>query len=144
MGEFNINEIKSADSTSKDSGYAPTPVQKDPQYGMAILAGIGAAVLIAIILAVLAIALESEYSFAVVLGEVLVGFIVRNFVPEHSIGGAIIGAIVCPATYFIYQVILAICGYSYEKDGEFTFWIMLIGSVLYGAYVCYSKMDDNQ
>ena len=72
----------------------------------------------------------------------MVGFAVKNFVPEHSIGGAIIGAIICPLTYFLYQFIMAVYGYTYEEDGESTFWILLIGSAIYGAYICYSKSDD--
>lgn len=38
---------------------------------------------------------------------------------------------------------MAFNGYEYEKDGESTFWLLLIGSALYGAYMGYNKKSDN-
>ena len=141
MSEYNIDKLNNPEPLQNGSNYNP-PEEKKPQYGFAILAGLGAAVIVAIILAVIGIWTGSEYFIALAIGGVLVGFAVKNFVPEHSVGGAIIGAIICPLTYFLYQFIMAVYGYTYEEDGESTFWILLIGSAIYGAYICYSKSDD--
>ena len=111
-------------------------------YIMALLAGLGVSVIVAAILAVIGIATESEYAVVLGIGAAIVGCVVRRFVPPQSIGGALIGALLCPLTYVIYQLILAMFGYSYEKDGDITYWILLIGSVVFGAYICYSKTDD--
>lgn len=142
MSNYDINNINTSEFMQNGSENDGTRKTKKTQLGMAILAGLGAAVIVAILLAVIGIATKSEFFIALVIGAVLVGYAIKQFVPEHSIGGAIIGAILCPLTYFLYQSFMAIFGYYYEEDGEFTFWMLLIGSAIYGAYICYSKTDD--
>ncbi|MGN1236847.1 MAG: hypothetical protein ACI4TS_05325, partial [Bacteroidaceae bacterium] len=110
-------------------------------YLLAILAGLGASVLVAGILAGVNIAIGSEYFIVLLIGCSIVGVVIRQFVSAHSVGGAIIGGILCPLTYFIYQAILAMFDYYYEKDGEFHFWFLLIACAIFGASTCYSKKD---
>lgn len=142
MSEYNMNKLNNPEPIRNESDNKSTPEQNKPQFGMALLAGFGAAVIVAIILAILGIITGSEYIIVLVIGAILVGVAVKNFVPAHSIGGALIGAILCPLTYFLYQLIMAMFGYYYEKDGDSTFWFLLIGSAFCGAYICYSKSDD--
>ena len=115
--------------------------EKKPNYMMAALAGLGVSVLVAIALAAIGIFLEAEYIIALIIGAVLVGVVIHNFVPNKSIGGAILGAILCPATYFLYQVFMAMFGYYYEGNDN-TFWWMLAGSFIYGAYMGYNNDND--
>lgn len=89
MSEYNVNN----DLLGKSG-------EKKPNYMMAALAGLGVSVLVAIALAAIGILLEAEYIIALIIGAVLVGVVIHNFVPNKSIGGAILGAILCPATYF--------------------------------------------
>lgn len=70
---------------------------------MAFLAGFGASVIVGVILALLGMWLEAEYMLVLIIGAIIVGCVITNFVPHKSIGGALIGMILCPATYFIYQ-----------------------------------------
>ena len=49
----------------------------------------------------------------------------------------------CPATYFIYQIIVNSFGYDYEKDANTTFYIMLGTSVIVGAYFGYNNISDD-
>ena len=130
MSDYNINN----DLLNKSS-------EKKPNYIMASLAGLGVSVVVAIILAVIGIWLEAEYILVLALGAVAVGMVIHNFVPKKSIAGAILGAIFCPATYFIYQVFMAMFGYYYEGDDN-TFWWMLAGSFIYGAYMGYNNDND--
>lgn len=74
------------------------------------------------------------------LGAASVAGTIHCFVPQNSVIGAIIGAILCPATYLMYQFIMAMYGYYYEADN--TFWWMLGGSVIIGAYFGYNKSND--
>ena len=111
-------------------------------YMMALLAGLGVTTIVAAILAGIGIATGTEYALVLGLGAAIVGTIVKRFVPQQSIGGALIGGVLCPLTYFLYQFILSMFGYYYEKDGEITYWILLIGSAIFGAYICYSKSED--
>lgn len=130
MSEYNINN----DLLNKSG-------QRKPNYLMATLAGLGASFLVVIALAAIGIWLEAEYILVLVLGAVLVGVVIHNFVPNKSIAGAILGAILCPATYFLYQVFMAMFGYYYE-GGDDTFWWMLAGSFVYGAYMGYNNGND--
>lgn len=130
MSEYNINNDLLNNSSPKK-----------PNYFMASLAGLGASVLVAIALAAIGIWLEAEYLLVLALGAVLVGVVIHNFVPNRSIAGAILGAILCPATYFLYQVFMAMFGYYYE-GGDNTFWLMLAGSFVYGAYMGYNNEND--
>ena len=139
MGDYNIDKLENP-QYNVTNGDEP---EKKPQFLMAFLAGFGASVIVGVILALLGMWLEAEYIFILIIGAVIVGCVITNFVPHKSIGGALIGMILCPATYFIYQMIMAFNGYEYEKDGESTFWLLLIGSALYGAYMGYNKKSDN-
>lgn len=140
MENYNLDKLNNPTSEAQNAQES-TPEPQKPKYGIAILCGLGASVLVAIVLAVIGIVTESEYIIALVFGAVLVGLAVRNFVPAHTIGGAVIGAVLCPLTYFLYQMFMAMFGYYYV-DGDSTFWFLLIGSVIYGAYIGYHKDDD--
>lgn len=140
MADYNLDKLNNPAQDSQNF-QETTPEPQKPKYGIAILCGLGASVLVAIILAVLGIATGSEYIIALIFGAILVGLAVRNFVPAHTIGGAVIGAVLCPLTYFLYQMFMAMFGYYYA-DGDTTFWFLLIGSVIYGAYIGYHKDDD--
>jgi len=141
MSEYDINKID--DTTQQiDAGGSYQEPETKPNYTMAFLAGLGASVLVGIALAVIGIWLESEYMIALCVGAAIVAAVIGRFVPRKSIGGAIIGAILTPATYFIYQTIMAVYGYSYEKDGDTWFWFLLIGSAVFGAYMGYNNNDD--
>jgi hypothetical protein len=129
MSDYNINF--SEKSTSGNSN------QQEPKYALAFFAGLGVAVLIAIILAVVAISAEKEYDLLVVIGAIVVGLPIRALVPSRSVGGAVIGAICCPATFLLYQFMNNIFGYYYEDSSMF--WIGLVCSILYGAYIGYNK-----
>lgn len=74
-------------------------------------------------------------------GAIAVGVTIRYFVPEESIIGAVIGAVLCPATYLLYQFIVVVFGYYYADNPDF-FWWMLGGSVLAGAYFGYGGNND--
>ena len=129
MSEYNIdNNILGKSSENK------------PNYLIATLAGFGTSVLVAIALTAIGIWLEAEYILVLVIGAVLVGVVIHNFVPNKSIAGAILGAILCPATYILYQVFMAMFGYSYEENDNY-FWWMLAGSFIYGAYIGYNNED---
>ena len=139
MGNYNIDNLeKSQFDTTNGNG-----PEKKPQFLMAFLAGFGTSVIVGVILALFGIWLEAEYMLILIIGAIIVGCVITNFVPHKSIGGALIGMILCPATYFIYQMIMAFNGYEYEKDGESTFWLLLIGSALWGAYMGNNKKGDN-
>ncbi len=114
---------------------------KELNYLMAVLAGLGVSIIVAIVLAAIGIWLESEFAIVLIIGAILVGAVIHKFVPNKSIAGAIIGAILCPTTYFLYQVFMAMFGYYYE-DGDTIFWIMLVGSFFYGAYMGYNPDND--
>lgn len=135
MGNYNIDNLeKSQFDTTNGNG-----LEKKTQFLMAFLAGFGTSVIVGVILALFGMWLEAEYMLILIIGAIIVGCVITNFVPHKSIGGALIGMILCPATYFIYQMIMAFNGYEYEKDGESTFWLLLIGSALWGAYMGYNK-----
>lgn len=139
MGNYNIDNLeKSQFDTTNGNG-----LEKKTQFLMAFLAGFGTSVIVGVILALFGMWLEAEYMLILIIGAIIVGCVITNFVPHKSIGGALIGMILCPATYFIYQMIMAFNGYEYEKDGESTFWLLLIGSALWGAYMGYNKKSDN-
>lgn len=133
MSEYNVDKINNLNSTN--SGNSPAG---KPKYGLAFFAGLGVSVLVGVILAVLGIWLEQEYALALILGAIAVAGTIHCFVPQKTIAGAVIGAILCPATYLIYQFIMAIYGYYYE-DGDSMFWFMLIGSAILGAWWGYNS-----
>lgn len=136
MSEYNIDK-----ATEVSQQINNTPYPQRPQYLTAFLAGLGVSVVVAIALAAIGIWLETEYIIALIIGAVLVGVVIHKFVPSKSIGGAILGAILCPTTYFLYQVFMAMFGYYYE-GGDNTFWFMLVGSFIYGAYMGYNNDND--
>ena len=78
MSEYNIdNNILGKSSENK------------PNYLIATLAGFGNSVLVAIALTAIGIWFEAEYILVLVIGAVLVGVVIHNFVPNKSIVGAI-------------------------------------------------------
>ena len=133
-----LNNSVQEDSTPNTSNED----EEKPNYLMAFLAGFGTSVIVGIALALIGIWAEAEYMAALLIGAVIVASVIRHFVPRQSIGGAIIGAVLTPATYFIYQGIMAFNGYYYEKDGDILFWIYLIGSVFLGGYAGYNNDDE--
>lgn len=141
MSEYDLDKLNEVIQENNGNGFSNED-EKKPNYLMAFLAGFGTSVLVGIALAVLGIFTESEFMIALIIGAVIVAAVIKHYVPRQSIGGAIIGAILTPATYFIYQIIMAMYGYSYEKDGNTWFWILLIGSVVLGAYMGYNNDDD--
>lgn len=136
MSEYNIDKINNPNSTNVGNTSS-----EQPKYGLAFFAGLGVSVIVGIILAVLGIWLESESVLALTLGALAVAGTIHCFVPQNSKIGAIIGAILCPTAYLIYQFIMAIYGYYYE-DGDSYFWFMLIGSVILGAWMGYNNEND--
>lgn len=132
MSQYNIDNINTDERNA-------TP--QKPRYIPAILAGLVASVVVAFILAFIGRIFEAEYWYALAFGIAIVGIAIKFFVPSHTVGGALIGAILCPLTYILYQVIMGCWGYYYAEDGEFTFWFMLIGSAILGGWMCYSHDD---
>lgn len=131
MSEYNID--KNTNRFEETTSF----VEEKPKYLIAILAGLGASIVVSIILAVIGIWLETEYMLVLAFGIAVVAGIIHIFVPENSFVGALIGAILCPTTYFLYQLIMAIFGYYYE-DGS-TFWVMLVVSIILGAWLGYNN-----
>ncbi|MFA6883812.1 MAG: hypothetical protein WCQ55_01715 [Paludibacteraceae bacterium] len=96
LSKIRIDNNSNAENVS-DQG------QKQPKYFLAFIAGFGASIIIAIILSLLAIWLETEYWYALAFGAVLVSLPIKYIVPNFSIVGGIMGFIFCPFTYFLYQ-----------------------------------------
>lgn len=132
-------EIDNCTQTENSSIREP----QKPKYSLAFLAGLGTSVIIAIILSLLAIWIEAEYWYVLTIGVSLVGLPIKSLVPNCSMVGAIMGFILCPLTYFLYQIILSSQGYYYEGDGESTFWFILISSAINGAYLGYNKENKD-
>jgi hypothetical protein len=141
MTEYDIEKLNNP--TQEDAiTNVPNEVEKKPNYLMAFLAGFGTSVIVGIVIALIGIWTESEYMIVLCIGAVIVASVIKHFVPRKSIGGAIIGAILTPTTYFIYQAIMAFNGYYYEKDGDTWFWFLLIGSVILGGFMGYNNDDE--
>ena len=136
MSGYNINNnnLNFNESSSSED--------KKPKYLLAFFAGLGVSIIVAIIMALVGMWLETEFILVLALGAVIISVTIHHFVPQNSKIGAVIGAILCPATYFLYQFIMAIFGYYYE-DGGNTFWWMLIGSVVLGAWMGYNDGSEN-
>ena len=132
MSDYNIN-LNNLQSPSN------TPRQDNSQYTKAFFASLGVALVVAIVEAIIAMIFGAEYMLVLIIGAVVVGFPIRSLVESNTVKGAIIGAICCPLTYFLYQIILAMLGYYYENSGELEFWLLLIGSAVYGAYIGYNN-----
>lgn len=132
MSDYNIN-LNNLQSPSN------TPRQDNSQYTKAFFASLGVALVVAIVEAIIAMIFEAEYMLVLIIGAIVVGFPIRSLVESNTVKGAIIGAICCPLTYFLYQIILAMFGYYYENSGELEFWLLLIGSAVYGAYIGYNN-----
>lgn len=115
-----------------------------PRYVKAFFAGLGTSIVVGAALALVGMWLEAEYVLALLIGGLVVGGAIRAFVPSHTVGGGIIGMIMCPLTYFFYQIIMALNGYAYEKDGEETFYILLLVSAAYGFYAGYGKWEREE
>jgi hypothetical protein len=138
MSDYDLNKLANSQENMPNN----EEPEKQPQLLMAFLAGLGASVIVGGVLALLGILLEAEYIIFLIIGGIIVGLAITHFVPHKSIGGAVIGFILCPITYVLYQFIMNLNGYEYEKDGNFTFWFSLIGSAIYGAYMGYNKKED--
>lgn len=128
MSEYNI-----------DNNILGKSSEKNQNYLMATLAGFGTSVLVAIALTAIGIWLEAEYILILVIGAVLVGVVIHNFVPNNH-DRSYTWAILCPATYILYQVFMVMFGYSYEENDNY-FWWMLAGSFIYGSYMGYNNED---
>lgn len=140
--EYDINKLENPEE--KNIEFEPQPEEPEPHYGKAFLAGTIAAIIVASILALVGIWLEAEYWWALLLGASVVAFAIKLFVPHQSGGGALIGGILCPSTYLIYQFILSLFGCSYSSDGTATFWIILIISIFVGAWMGYNDYDEGR
>lgn len=141
MSEYNFDNLNNP-ATVESNYNEQYEADKKPQYIKAFFAGLGTSILVGIILAVIGIWAESEYILALIVGAIIVVSVIRSFVPEHSVGGAVIGAILTPTAYLIYQFIMASYGYVYAENGDTTFWFMLIGSIIAGAWITYSKDEE--
>lgn len=137
MSEYNINNnnLNFNNGSSSEEG-------KNSKYLLAFFVGLGVSIIVSIIMALLGMWLESEYILILVLGAAVVSVTIHQFVPQNSKIGAVIGAVLCPATYFLYQFIMAVFGWYYE-DGGNKFWWMLIGSVVLGAWMGYNDGNEN-
>lgn len=136
------NEENQHSSINRES-QEPIYVHADkPKYAKAFLFGSLAGVVIAAVLAAIGIFTGSEWWIALIVGVTIEAVIVHNFVPSRSASSAFIGAILCGGTYLLYQLIMAIFGYSYAEDADTTFWLMTIGSIIFGAYMGYKGDED--
>ncbi len=140
--ECDINKLENPEENNIE--FEPQPEEPKPRYGKAILAGAITCLVVASILALIGIWSEAEYWWALIIGASVVAFAIKLYVPHQSGGGALIGAILCPSTYLIYQFIIALFGYSYESDGTATFWIILIISIFVGAWMGYNDYDEGR
>lgn len=137
MSDYNIDKIKElerGDSFSNKQKWRP-------QYIKATLFGLVSSIVVAIILAALAIWWETELMILLIVGAILVAGTIHFFVPKETIIGAIIGGILCPVTYLMYQFIMTVFGYYYEDSTNF--WWMLGGSVILGGYLGYNKENND-
>ena len=100
MAEYDFSNIQTEETSSETNN-------TNPNYTMAFLAGFGTCVLVSIALAALGIWLEAEYAIILIIGAIIVSVVIHKFVPQSSVGGAFIGAILTPATYLFYQLIMA-------------------------------------
>ncbi len=103
---------------------------------LGLLAGVGVGIAAAVVLAVITILLEAEYYILDIIAILAVGYVISRFVPNESGMGFITGAISCGVMYFLFSMICLSYGYWYE-DGNYMFWICLIGSIIYGGYMGY-------
>ena len=138
--EYDINKPENQEQNNID--FEPQSEEPEPHYWKAFLAGAIACIVVACILAIIGIWRETEYWWALIIGASVVAFAIKLYVPHQSVGGALIGAILCPLTYVIYQYIMSLFGYSYESDGAATFGIILIVSVVVGAWLGYNDFDE--
>lgn len=139
--EYDINKLENPEENNVE--FEPQPEEPEPRYGKAVLSGAIACLVVASILALIGILCEAEYWWALVIGASVVAFAIKLHVPHQSGGGALIGAILCPLTYLIYQFIMALFGYYYESDGTTTFWIILLLSIGVGAWMGYNNYDED-
>jgi len=113
------------------------------KYIIAFILGLIVSIIVAVIEAVIGINLETEYLLVIIIGVIVVGQVVKFFTESHNIGGAIIGGVLCAFTNIVYQFIMAYYGYDYEDNADMWFWLLLIGSFIYGAYVSYVDDDED-
>jgi len=138
--EYDINKLENPEENNIE--FEPQPEEQEPHYKKAFLAGAITCLVVASILALIGIWSEAEYWWALIIGAWVVAFAIKLYVPHQSGGGALIGAILCPLTYVIYQFIMALFGYSYASDGTTTFWITLLVSIVVGAWLGYNDFDE--
>ena len=109
---------------------------------MAILAGLGVSISVAIALTAIGILFGAEYEILLIIGAVLVSAVIYKFVPNNkSIFRAVIVAILYPTTYFLYQVFIGMFGY-YTENVDGVFWPILVGSSIFGAFIGYIGDND--
>lgn len=139
MSEYNIDNLNNL----RDNQIETVPeVKKTYSRPLAALgAGLVTSVIVAIIWSIIGMWLEAEYWWVLILGVAIVGAVIHQYIPKKSSVGAVIGAVLCPATYLMYNLIMESNDYYYE-DGDFMFWILLIGSVIYGACMGYNSDDE--
>lgn len=136
MSEYNIDK---ATGVSQEINQVPPP--KNPQYLTAFLVGLVVSFVVAIALAAIDIWHEFEWLLVLITGAILVR-IIHNFLPTKSIGGAIIVAILCSATFFMYQIFDPMIGLFYEDGGSTSWWFLVVAFV-YGAYAYMRYNNDN-
>lgn len=135
MGSYNYDDFANSQMGMQND----EETEKKPQFLFAFLVGLGTSIIVGAAQALLGMWLEAEHSLVLCIGGVIVGLVITRFVPHRSIGGALIGLVLCPATYLIYQIIMFFYGYEYEENGDSTFWITLIGSALFGTWVGFNE-----
>lgn len=113
---------------------------KENRHVLGLLAGIGIGLVVGAILAGISIVLETEVLGVVIGGLVLVGLVVSRFLPNKSVMGFITRALACGITYLFYTFILIWFWYWYA-DGNWWFWLLLIGSIIYGGLMGYNGRE---
>ena len=119
-----------------------SPAPEQPQYQNAIIYGGITSIIVAVVLTALAILFEYELDLFVAIGAAAVGFVIARHLPHKTVWGAVIGAVLCPATYLLYQLFLAMFGYYYAEDGDLIFWAMLVAMIILGAHLGYNKKEE--
>lgn len=116
-------------------------IPKKNNHILGLLAGIGVGIVVAILLAVITILVKAEYYVLDICAILVVGYIISRFVPNKSGMGFITGALSCGIMYFSYSIICLFAGYWYD-DGDYMFWIGLIGSIIYGGIMGYRGKSE--
>lgn len=138
MGNYDLENFDNT-QVNKDENEEP---KKKSHFLLAFLVGLVTSVLVANVLAFITMLIEAEFFILLILGGLIVSSVIIYFVPHNSWGGALIGLILCPATYLLYQVILTKNGYGYNENGGITTFLLFVGSIAFGAYMGYNKKKE--